>query len=812
MRKTLILASLAIGAAAMAATYVPADGVSMTVHEQKDLSLKTANLDALPSDAPAKMASSSLTDDYDYENVEYGTSRYDYQHNGSHGKMIAISSDGVAHMSFMGGTNTGAGRRVQAACVDTNLGLVGPVNVVEHHSGYTTHAATSENPSNGLAPNSGVVGNHRSGPAVSEAGADFMGCTLAFGMTQHAGADILWPHIAVDYLDQIHMASADAGSVTPDAVYYDNSADGMTWNDDYAVLTDNSNTLSSVTAAAKNAPGAAVLFMQDAPNSPAYYVEGASQWHHDIFYYEANDANNDLHQVIDAGDPVNVTNYYDSDSSTPFAFGTFAYGDMDAIYDSADEPVLHIGFETPVSIPDTMLYKIPFDPEGDVMYILEFINIDLHTAGWHYNAETREWGHVFGWLTGDDENDTVPDPGVFRTSQDRLQLAHDPETGYLYALWNVYSNDDLAAPFGDNEMPNGELFMACSADNGNTWGEAVNITNTATPGCVAGDCLSETFGSLAEVVSNGFLHISFMQDLHGGSFIRSDDASDGSEETINPMFYMRVPVGEIQPHSGTAWDAAGHVGLLAYERQWSFTDGHFDTLQIYDRINIYNEGTADVSLLSLTMYHDALDEFGTETLWVNWNALTGSPLDGDVAVVENPVDSNDWDGVCDAQDVTMMHVSVGHTELPLREQAFKFAFSDGSERVYRFVYSPMDGGEPLVAEMDLDNLDQYASIVLYEGEVGVDAPELPKTFDLEQNFPNPFNPTTEIRFELSNAMQTRLAVYNVVGAEVAVLVDGMTAPGTHTVSFDASNLSSGVYFYSLEAAGNHTTRKMLLTK
>ena len=54
--------------------------------------------------------------------------------------------------------------------------------------------------------------------------------------------------------------------------------------------------------------------------------------------------------------------------------------------------------------------------------------------------------------------------------------------------------------------------------------------------------------------------------------------------------------------------------------------------------------------------------------------------------------------------------------------------------------------------------------------------------------------------------------YNVVGAEVAVLVDGMTAPGTHTVSFDASNLSSGVYFYSLEAAGNHTTRKMLLTK
>jgi hypothetical protein len=89
---------------------------------------------------------------------------------------------------------------------------------------------------------------------------------------------------------------------------------------------------------------------------------------------------------------------------------------------------------------------------------------------------------------------------------------------------------------------------------------------------------------------------------------------------------------------------------------------------------------------------------------------------------------------------------------------------------------------------------------------------LPGEFALEQNFPNPFNPTTDIRFALPMASLARLTVYNVIGQEIAVLAEGMHSAGVHTVTFDASQLPAGVYFYRLEAGSFSDIRKMLLLK
>ncbi len=96
------------------------------------------------------------------------------------------------------------------------------------------------------------------------------------------------------------------------------------------------------------------------------------------------------------------------------------------------------------------------------------------------------------------------------------------------------------------------------------------------------------------------------------------------------------------------------------------------------------------------------------------------------------------------------------------------------------------------------------------GTVGAD--ELPTGFALAQNAPNPFNPSTEIRFSLPEAGTASLRVHDIAGREVATLVNGMTERGEHVVSFDASRLSTGVYFYALEAAGQTMTRKMVLAK
>ncbi len=88
----------------------------------------------------------------------------------------------------------------------------------------------------------------------------------------------------------------------------------------------------------------------------------------------------------------------------------------------------------------------------------------------------------------------------------------------------------------------------------------------------------------------------------------------------------------------------------------------------------------------------------------------------------------------------------------------------------------------------------------------------PVTYVLEQNYPNPFNPSTTISFSLPNSGNISLKVYNVVGQEVATLLNGYKTVGQYNVTFNASNLSSGVYFYRLDAGSYTVAKKMLLVK
>ena len=85
-------------------------------------------------------------------------------------------------------------------------------------------------------------------------------------------------------------------------------------------------------------------------------------------------------------------------------------------------------------------------------------------------------------------------------------------------------------------------------------------------------------------------------------------------------------------------------------------------------------------------------------------------------------------------------------------------------------------------------------------------------FALAQNYPNPFNPSTKIEYSLKKASDVTLEIYNVVGQKVAVLVNERKPAGLYEVNFDASNLSSGLYFYTLKSGDVNLTRKMMLLK
>ncbi len=92
------------------------------------------------------------------------------------------------------------------------------------------------------------------------------------------------------------------------------------------------------------------------------------------------------------------------------------------------------------------------------------------------------------------------------------------------------------------------------------------------------------------------------------------------------------------------------------------------------------------------------------------------------------------------------------------------------------------------------------------------ADEAPSGYTLAANYPNPFNPETTIRFTVPSASYVRLVVYDVLGRQVRVLVDGMREAGTHAVRFEAGSLPSGTYLYRLETPGGHLVQAMQVVK
>jgi hypothetical protein len=99
-------------------------------------------------------------------------------------------------------------------------------------------------------------------------------------------------------------------------------------------------------------------------------------------------------------------------------------------------------------------------------------------------------------------------------------------------------------------------------------------------------------------------------------------------------------------------------------------------------------------------------------------------------------------------------------------------------------------------------------------QVGVDDQDIqvPDQFTLSQNYPNPFNARTTISFSLSEPQQITLTVYDLLGREVKKIVDEYRQSGVHTVTFDASDLASGIHFYRLQAGESVESRRMVLLK
>jgi hypothetical protein len=122
-----------------------------------------------------------------------------------------------------------------------------------------------------------------------------------------------------------------------------------------------------------------------------------------------------------------------------------------------------------------------------------------------------------------------------------------------------------------------------------------------------------------------------------------------------------------------------------------------------------------------------------------------------------------------------------------------------------------------VAETGLwggNNSPKLWEITLPSGTTSVQGENInsPIQFILQQNYPNPFNPSTKISYSIPQSGNVTLKIFDVLGKEIASLVNGFVTSGYHEIQFDAKNLSAGIYFYTVTLAGNSITKKMILLK
>ncbi len=155
---------------------------------------------------------------------------------------------------------------------------------------------------------------------------------------------------------------------------------------------------------------------------------------------------------------------------------------------------------------------------------------------------------------------------------------------------------------------------------------------------------------------------------------------------------------------------------------------------------------------------------------------------------------------------------IERTSTSLNDIWGKIGFVNGngnsnSPKNYTFTDSPIGGTkfQYRLKQIDFDGKFEYSPIIEVELE-------LPASFSVQQNFPNPFNPTTTIKYELPQNSFVSIKVYDSIGRELKSLINQYQERGLQQVKFDASGLPSGIYYYTINAGNYSATRKMLLIK
>ena len=655
---------------------------------------------------PVQKPDGRLVDDWLGSAFQLGITTLDAQHPGSMGRNIVVSPTGIVHGVW--------GRIVWNHTLPTVVFWCHDLSDDELVSGpWLPDNVPSRFPSMALTgpgsstvePNSMVLALHHENASRSSYNVDVSEC-IGFFSTDWAGdPDQSWPQLAVDNQQRIHiLTQAGPQAALPNSLWYRQAVtDMMVPPGPSLLLAQECRTVSAIAVASHHTARTALVYLQptDSLDMPWEGEEGGigRLLHHDVLALIAEDGN--LAPLVHPGAGVNLT-HWGPGSSSPFGdFGCRAFCDLDGLFDTTPQANLHLVFSTAVMYDDTSRVRTA---SGDS---LSRVAYQWHTDRgqiWHLNVDSGQWSHLAGWnsVLRDPPSRLTPQSG--RMCVDRPQLSLDESTGWLYCIWSQYDPEDRNF-YG---WYNGEILARCSADNGQTWGPAVNLTNSTSPDCDTWLCEAEDWPSVADRVHEGQLHLSFIRDLDAG-----DSALGEGDITSNPVIHLQVPVALIPP-SGTPWNAVGRVGLASGLdgprwpcADWSGPEAPLRSGTFWQTVPLLNEGVEPAQLLRVDLLHHPEDGVGD-----GGSALRAVALE--VLQDGHWQTARDWDGWMPEWRATRLRLSVSHTGLPGHDQLLRLRIAGQPDLLHRIAWQSEDQpGCPDVDPLDMDQAQEFASLTLW---------------------------------------------------------------------------------------------------
>jgi hypothetical protein len=410
-----------------------------------------------------------------------GETSYEYQTNGSTGNRITVDDLGGIHVSWTRGmVEDSRPRYVYYNFRSEETGLWNSAEGARVSEENGTGFTTLSNLGSGEA----VVAYHSADATPSHCAVSVdavRGFAIFNEYEISAGDGYIWPYISRDTNGRFHMIGA-VNEGPPERIGYTYSADdGQTW-DRWVVV----RTIYGL--------GANICSSPVSPKTAIIFADTISEEYWDVFYVESNDG-----ETWDFNNPVCITQYTSNDSVT-------AWPDVEGIYDYDDN--LHIAY--------IQLDNYAEEEIGDLMHWSEATDNTVITSA-RQGCPAQNW--------------------IYYACVIKPSLGIDPDNGNFFAVWSEGSHDDVSfAGFANHD-----LFAAASTDNGATWFDKVNITNSPTPDCEAPDCDHDMWSSMAETVDS-VLHIMYIDDNDAGAAWNAQGVW-----TINNVLYLEVEADSLIP-------------------------------------------------------------------------------------------------------------------------------------------------------------------------------------------------------------------------------------------------------------------------